>query len=404
MRIARGAASGGFCAGRPAHIAPIQREARPVTLRSTPHSSSRGGFSCVVPGAGTLPLSPRWHSLPRRVARIATTPPARRNPPRRWRQRRSPVRQPRPSQHRRSTPRRATQQRHRRTLPPPRQRPLPSPTWRCSAPTRGRAARATVPTPTPVTRSVSPPIRSRIATGDDAGYTGSPGLNHEMTDAMEAFVAACNDLGGINGRQIATRLLRRQGVRRGAADRGRVRRGTPSSSSAKGGRSTCSRKRHGSPVACRQFRPLPPVRRSLTARTSSSVCPNPSDEATAPASTPRWLALYPDEVTAHSGPRRPFPATQEVPRPGHCRIRAVRLRVGVDDHRIQPGGRGRLDAVRQSRSSDSGARPCLLVGNLSAAACSCSPKLQSPTGSICRSSATPTSTRRCAPRPTPAGR
>ena len=41
-----------------------------------------------------------------------------------------------------------------------------------------------------------------IATGDDAGYAGSPGLNHEMTDTMEAFVGACNELGGSNGRQI----------------------------------------------------------------------------------------------------------------------------------------------------------------------------------------------------------
>ncbi|MCU1366556.1 MAG: Branched-chain amino acid transporter substrate-binding protein [Ilumatobacteraceae bacterium] len=41
-----------------------------------------------------------------------------------------------------------------------------------------------------------------IAGGDDAGYSGAPGLNHEMTDAMKALVAKCNDLGGINGRQI----------------------------------------------------------------------------------------------------------------------------------------------------------------------------------------------------------
>jgi ABC-type branched-subunit amino acid transport system substrate-binding protein len=41
-----------------------------------------------------------------------------------------------------------------------------------------------------------------IAGGDDAGYAGSPGLNSEMTDAMKAAVAACNDLGGINGRKI----------------------------------------------------------------------------------------------------------------------------------------------------------------------------------------------------------
>ena len=28
-----------------------------------------------------------------------------------------------------------------------------------------------------------------LANGDDAGYAGSPGLNHQMTDAMNAFVA-----------------------------------------------------------------------------------------------------------------------------------------------------------------------------------------------------------------------
>ena len=42
----------------------------------------------------------------------------------------------------------------------------------------------------------------RIAGGDDAGYAGAPGLNREMSDALRAMVAECNDLGGINGRQI----------------------------------------------------------------------------------------------------------------------------------------------------------------------------------------------------------
>ncbi|CAB4859230.1 unannotated protein [freshwater metagenome] len=41
-----------------------------------------------------------------------------------------------------------------------------------------------------------------IAGGDDAGYAGSPGLSHEVTDAVKALVAKCNELGGINGRQI----------------------------------------------------------------------------------------------------------------------------------------------------------------------------------------------------------
>jgi ABC-type branched-subunit amino acid transport system substrate-binding protein len=42
----------------------------------------------------------------------------------------------------------------------------------------------------------------KIAYGDDAGFANSPGLNHEMSDAVKAFVAWCNDAGGINGRQI----------------------------------------------------------------------------------------------------------------------------------------------------------------------------------------------------------
>ena len=41
-----------------------------------------------------------------------------------------------------------------------------------------------------------------IAGGDDAGYAGAPGLDHEITDAMKALVTKCNSLGGINGRQI----------------------------------------------------------------------------------------------------------------------------------------------------------------------------------------------------------
>ena len=42
----------------------------------------------------------------------------------------------------------------------------------------------------------------RIGFGDDAGYQGAPGLNHQASDAVEAFVAWCNDQGGINGREV----------------------------------------------------------------------------------------------------------------------------------------------------------------------------------------------------------
>jgi ABC-type branched-subunit amino acid transport system substrate-binding protein len=41
-----------------------------------------------------------------------------------------------------------------------------------------------------------------IGYGDDAGYQGSPGLNHEMSDAVKAMIAWCNEQGGINGRQV----------------------------------------------------------------------------------------------------------------------------------------------------------------------------------------------------------
>ena len=41
-----------------------------------------------------------------------------------------------------------------------------------------------------------------IGYGDDAGFTGSPGLNREMSHAVEALIEWCNEQGGINGRRI----------------------------------------------------------------------------------------------------------------------------------------------------------------------------------------------------------
>src|SRR5690606_14767325 len=41
-----------------------------------------------------------------------------------------------------------------------------------------------------------------IGYGDDAGFASSPGLNHEMSDAVKALIDWCNDQGGINGRTI----------------------------------------------------------------------------------------------------------------------------------------------------------------------------------------------------------
>jgi ABC-type branched-subunit amino acid transport system substrate-binding protein len=41
-----------------------------------------------------------------------------------------------------------------------------------------------------------------IGYGDDAGFPNSPGLNHQMSDAVKAFISWCNDQGGINGREV----------------------------------------------------------------------------------------------------------------------------------------------------------------------------------------------------------
>ncbi len=41
-----------------------------------------------------------------------------------------------------------------------------------------------------------------IGYGDDAGFATSPGLNHEISDAVRAMIDWCNDQGGINGRQL----------------------------------------------------------------------------------------------------------------------------------------------------------------------------------------------------------
>ena len=41
-----------------------------------------------------------------------------------------------------------------------------------------------------------------IAYGDDRGFSGSPGLDQEMGDAVKAMIAWCNAQGGINGRHI----------------------------------------------------------------------------------------------------------------------------------------------------------------------------------------------------------
>lgn len=42
----------------------------------------------------------------------------------------------------------------------------------------------------------------KIAYGDDRGYSGDPGLDQEMGNAVKGFIAWCNKQGGINGRKV----------------------------------------------------------------------------------------------------------------------------------------------------------------------------------------------------------
>ena len=41
-----------------------------------------------------------------------------------------------------------------------------------------------------------------IGYGDDAGFQGNPGANHQMSDAVRALIDWCNEQGGINGREV----------------------------------------------------------------------------------------------------------------------------------------------------------------------------------------------------------
>ena len=45
-----------------------------------------------------------------------------------------------------------------------------------------------------------------IGGGDDRGYAASLGLNITQTDTLRAFVEKCNELGGINGREVLVEL------------------------------------------------------------------------------------------------------------------------------------------------------------------------------------------------------
>lgn len=89
--------------------------------------------------------------------------------------------------------------------------PGAGPTTSGSSPTSGTSTSATfgdLPTPcgegngTGATDQGVTDTSITIGYGDDAGYAASPGLEHELSDAMKAMIKWCDAEGGINGRQI----------------------------------------------------------------------------------------------------------------------------------------------------------------------------------------------------------
>jgi ABC-type branched-subunit amino acid transport system substrate-binding protein len=149
-----------------------------------------------------------------------------------------------------------------------------------------------------------------IADGDDAGTPISPGLNHEMTDTMNAFVAKCNELGGIHGRQIVAnyydaKLFEVGTAMQSACDGGNfflVGEGWAFDSNQEEIRLGC-----GLPA-------VPSYATSAAFAHGKDVfvaIPNPSDET--PGGYYEQIAtLFPDKVTSAATLAASFPATQDA--------------------------------------------------------------------------------------------
>jgi hypothetical protein len=149
----------------------------------------------------------------------------------------------------------------------------------------------------------------KIADGDDAGYAGSPGLNHEMTDAMNAMIGKCNELGGINGRIITAdyydaKLFEVGPAIQAACDSGAfflVGEGWAFDANQEETRLACG---------------LPAVPSYVTSPAFAHgkdmfvALPNPADEASG-GQYAQWAKLFPDGVTKAVGLVGAFTATQD---------------------------------------------------------------------------------------------
>ena len=71
-----------------------------------------------------------------------------------------------------------------------------------SATSRPPVARPRAPTRAPAGEQGVTADSVTIGYGDDAGYQAAPGLNKEMSEAVEAMIDWCNEQGGINGRTV----------------------------------------------------------------------------------------------------------------------------------------------------------------------------------------------------------
>ncbi len=149
-----------------------------------------------------------------------------------------------------------------------------------------------------------------IATGDDAGYPSSPGLNHQMTDAINALAAKCNELGGINGRQIKVNyydaaITNVATAIQGACDGGNfflVGEGWSFDSAQEEIRHNCGLPAMPTYTVSGAFAMAPDVYQGV---------PNPADET--PSGTFAMIAeLFPEEIKAVATMGGNFSATQET--------------------------------------------------------------------------------------------
>ena len=191
----------------------------------------------------------------------------------------------------------------------------------------------------------SPTDTITIGYGDDAGYQGSPGLDHEMSDAVKAMIDWCNQQGGIQGRKITGQLLRRQDHRREQRDDRGLQAGVHAGR-ARASPSTAPVSRPGSAAGCPRSPATPRTPRSRTGP----------------------MMFQPEPVApGHEQHRHRLPGGGRLPRPGEeggGRLRRLRHhpgdpRQGQGLLRRQPAGSSwTATSPTRSRGRSTGSPSC----------------------------------------------